>query len=391
MNPPDQRLTQPELLRTLEKYCGLAVIITFFMPYASDGDSVLMSWDIASKGSGKFAFLMCYPILAGLTLGLMPRFPNISHTTRAIVTALVGLVPMVVFVLQISALTNMVSLGTNVGVLSSLGMVALAFGLTHRMLRPNSLAARWIIGAGMLLMLLYYFIPQKMIIGEKVMPVVGLFRALGSGEGSIAFFGVLSLLPLLGLLGASAALSRSTGEPAMERRIAGLAWFFLGYLPGTFVLLAVAVLVEKPGLHLVGMLNTAVLTAAYLSLFVFGASHVLAKLESSVGTAANSVSAIQPGGAQPVPTGLSCQSCGGAISPTARFCECCGALSTPRPVSCHTCGGALSPSARFCEGCGDPTEGHHELQAGKAVDTGQTPSSAASETFGLEPTSDVER
>ncbi len=222
MSQLNRRLAHPETLKTLGLACGVVLAITFFLPYDEVLDSVVMSWDLSSRAS-KFAFLIIYPVIAGAVLIVMSSLPNVPHIGRAVATSIVGLVPAVVFAFQIKELAGVASQGAPTAALFNLGLVALALGLTHRVVCSRSTAARIIVGLGMLLLALHYLIPQKVLYGEKVMPVVLLFKMLDSSREEVVIIALLSLLPFIGVIGAGLALPKPTGNPAMERGIIGLA------------------------------------------------------------------------------------------------------------------------------------------------------------------------
>lgn len=357
MSQLNRRLAHPETLKTLGLACGVVLVITFFLPYAEVLGSVVMSWDMASKVS-KFAFLILYPIIAGAALIVMSKLPNVPHNARAIVTALAGLVPVMVFAFQIKELSNIASQGVPAAALFSLGLVALALGLTHRVVCSRSTAARVIVGLGMVLMALYFLIPQKVLFSKDVMPVVMLFKMLDSNREEVVVIAVLSLLPFFGLFGAGLALPKPTGNPALEKVIIGLAWFFLCYLPGLIAIMAVVVLVEKPGLHVVGLLNVAGQAAAYLTLLVFGSSHALMLLDTPDHSIPAPASPLPlpahapldpPTASEPAWASLTCRTCGTAMEHGARFCEDCGApasgATVPGPAANTTPDGPHRPLA----------------------------------------------
>jgi len=325
----NQRLAHPETLKRLNLVCGITLAVCFFLPYAEVGSEILMTWDVAAKVS-QFAFLMIFPIIAGLGLIVLAMLPNIHTLARSIITLMVGVVPLIVLLAVTKHVAALASRTAPTNVLFILGLVALSAGLIHRMLQPGSVAARVIIGLGMLLTLLHYLIPRSSgLLTERAVPLVGLFQMLSSGEGLLVFMGILWLLPFLGMFFAAIALPRSTGDRGMETGISVLGWFFFSYLPMVSFISAFISLVLNPGVHVVGMVSVGAMVAAYLTSVVFGTSHMLAAIA-------------QPGQAAPQPAQSHCSNCGAT---NADGNEVCWQCSTPIGPPMPSPGPAFAPSA----------------------------------------------
>lgn len=308
------RLSSPETLRVVGLYSGIALALAFFLPLGESGSELVMSWDLAARSS-KLAFLMVFPVVAGLGLVVMSSLPTLPHGARAVVTGLAGGIPLLVFIVLARDLVRAMGGTIPSSSLFYLGMLAVMPGLFLRLMRPGSTAARVLVCAGMLLLLLYYLIPRA-IPGqtEKVMVLVAIFKAISGGEAQQTVMAILQLLPFLGAFLAALALPQSSGNPAVERGVTALAWGFLAYIPFVLLVVTSMALAEDAGLKVLGLASGTISWACYLSLYTAGASHALLSL---AGMSFNLAAA-------PDPAGRYCPGCGAAVPPGGLFCEGCG-------------------------------------------------------------------
>ena len=326
-------LSDAESLRLVGLSCGIALAVCFFLPQAESGSEIIMSWDLASR-SGNLGFLMVFPIVAGLALIVMSSLPTIPHLARAIVTALAGLVPILALAAMAREFTEMLPGVAPTASVFFVGLFALMLGLFHRMMVPRSTAARVLVGIGMLMMVLHYLIPQAAFgAGEKVMPLIAAFRAISSQKSILVVSGILALLPFFACFFATIALPRFSGNPGLESGVAALAWGYLSYIPAHLLVVTIIIMVEQPGMHLLGLISANVMCTSYQLLFVMGVSHTF----SAFGQFGLSAAAQRP--AAP-PYGHSvrhCRSCGEPLTSADAFCNGCGAKAS---------GGQASPPTR---------------------------------------------
>ena len=324
-----QPMARHDSLRRLNLVCGIALGLVFFLPYGERGGGLVMSFDIASR-IGQIAFLMVYPAVAGLALIVMSFLENVPHSARAAITGFIGLVPLITFAFKVRELVPLASRILPGAVLFYLSLFILVFGMVMRMLRRDSGAARGITALGMAMMLLQYLVPQQLFIrGDHMMPLVAMFRMVGSGQVEAVGLGIMGLVPFFLVFFCAVALPRSTGRRELESGVAIVAWVLLLYIP--FVLLTVALVAQSqnPGWHVLGLINVAVMSGCYLALFNFGSLHLVLTLADS------------PARPQRVPVGsrLTCPGCGAALQSGDRFCDACGsavpanapAMAAPAP------------------------------------------------------------
>ena len=342
MSQLNWRLAHPESLKPLGLACGMVLVLSFFLPYAAEGRSAVMAWDLALE-SGRPTFMLLYPLLAGVALITLFYVGTLPFLARALVTVSAGLLPVLVFAVQREEVVHLAARDTPISLPLVLGLPALAAGLIHRVVCPRSTAARILVGLGLALALAYFVMPLP----AGKLTITRLLSLLGSTRKEEVVSAALLLLMLPLLLGAVLALPRTDPHrPAVEKGVAGLSWFFLCFLPGLLALVALTVLVDRPDARVFGIFKSAAVAAAYLALLAFGASHALRLVDDPEQDDGQAAPAAPTTGDVPPRAGAACATCGLSLEPGAKFCDSCGAATGsggPRRVAITAPSGLAVP------------------------------------------------
>lgn len=254
-------LADGKALRTLGLVGGLLLLAIFFFPahrtydfYREAGEwksraHYDFSWELLDAG---FTFALFFPLVAGL-LGLAVAIvPRLSADVRGRLLAGAGLIGLAAC---LGPLGEFGEAPTQLLHLTTLGLVVAGTAITGRMLAPHSMAARWGMVAGGVLVLAGFLIPASDATGrvpfefgfwqgyldidfENAMPLLVNLGGLKPKANVVLFVAAFHLLPLL-VLPAAAALAWK--KPAGVWDTSGhalrpLAWFVVLYLPLTYAL-----------------------------------------------------------------------------------------------------------------------------------------------------------
>jgi hypothetical protein len=161
---------------------GVLLLIAFFTPVSTGPVSFHWSAILHAPGKAKIAPLM---IAACGVLGIVVAFLPLAYAVRAAIAAVVGFTPILLGI----------ALGGSIewrGLLAVVGVLTLLPGLLMRQEYRHHVLPRVLVTVGAIAILLPMLLP----VGGTV-PLVGLFKAIGSvpGKGKIA--ALFNLVPLL--------------------------------------------------------------------------------------------------------------------------------------------------------------------------------------------------
>lgn len=259
--PDPARFLDDDLLRTLYKALGIALVVQWFVPWMGSA----FSWDMMQGGMG---FPMIWALLAGgglIALGFLPD-DKLAPGIRKLIAAGIG-------VLGLVSLTAMGGFGGVqwFGFFGLMGFATVLFALFLWTRRGYSNLAWILVLVGLGAMALWLLIP----VGGQ-MPLIYTFSVFGESGINIVwriFYFLLQLVFIgLGVLVLLAvALKKEQADAGWVRL---LAWAMLAYIPAALLILGVMGMFTSAWL-LIYALHLVILVGSYLVLTVIAGSMVL--------------------------------------------------------------------------------------------------------------------
>jgi hypothetical protein len=268
--PDPDRFFDDDLLPTLYKALGIALVVQWFVPWVSIGLGTAFSWDLVRGGA---AFAIIWSLLGGaglITLGFLPE-DKLAAGIRKIIAAGIGLLG----VFGMAGFASIIPPGVSFfGFFGWFGAVLVAFALLLWVRRGYSSLAWVLVIAGLGSVALWLLVP---IDGE--LPLIWMFKVFGASGINIVwriFYFVFSLL-LVGL----AVLTLLAVVLKKEQADAGwlrlLAWAWALFVPVAVLLLGVMGVFTSAWL-LIAALHVLVLTVAFLVMTLLAGSMVVDEL-----------------------------------------------------------------------------------------------------------------
>lgn len=250
--PDPQPFLDTELLQTLNKALGIALVAQWFVPWMGS----IFSWDLLS---GAPAFAMVWSLLGGaglITLGFLPG-DKLSENLRTVIAAGIGVIGLV----SVATLAG----GTPPGVpffgfFAWFGILTAAFALFLWTRRGFTKLAWILLVSGLGAMVFWLLVPI-----EGTMPLVFLFKVFGASGINIVWR-IFMFLLMLGFLGLGALaflfvwLRKDQADAGWVRL---LAWALLLYVPAAVLVLGVMGIFTSAWLF-IASLHVAVLCVTYL-------------------------------------------------------------------------------------------------------------------------------
>lgn len=265
--PDPARFLDDDLLHTLYKALGIALVVQWFVPWMSlPGVGSAFSWDMMVGGA---TFPMIWALLGGgglIALGFLPD-EKLAPGLRKLIAAGIGLLGLV----SLTLLAGTAPGAQWFGFFGLVGFVTVLFALFLWTRRGYSNLAWILVFAGLGSMVLWLLVP----VGGR-MPLVYTFAVFGDGNINIVWRLIYFLLNLvfigLGVLALLAvALKKEQADAGWVRL---LAWALLAFLPAALLVLGVMGMFSAAW-FLIFTLHIVVLVTSYLVLTLIAGSMVL--------------------------------------------------------------------------------------------------------------------
>lgn len=182
------------IIRILMIIGGLLMIGIFAAPWGSTNDGLIFSWDLLKAAEGLAFISQIYLAAGGVVLVAGGVIPLPFYLLRAVIAVLLGLVPLVLYVVGASQWQSIVLMVV---------LVMMPAALLHRKRFAGSMLARILVALGVVMVLATMLIP----VGGSL-PLMAIFSGLGDLSGAalvvrlfplaLLLFSLLSLLVFLG-------------------------------------------------------------------------------------------------------------------------------------------------------------------------------------------------
>jgi len=265
--PDPERFFDDDLLQTLYKALGIALVVQWFVPWVSFGLGTAFSWDLTA---GSTAFAMIWALLGGgglIALGFLPA-QNLSAGRRKLIAAGIGLLG----VFSMAGFASIVPPGLPFfEFFGWVGAVVVALALLLWTRRGYSNLAWVLTVAGLGAIALWLLVPV-----DGKMPLIWMFQVFGAPGINIVWriFYFLFSLVFIGLAVLTLLAVVLKKEQADAGWVRLLAWAWAAIIPVIVLVLGVVGIFTSAWV-LVASLHILVMVVTYLALTLLAGSMVL--------------------------------------------------------------------------------------------------------------------